>query len=244
MPNRILKESICTSDNIDMLTPFQETFFYRLIVNVDDYGRTDARPKILAARLYPLKTVRVEDVTKALQALSAAELVILYTVDGKPLLQLKSWERHQQIRAAKSRYPAPDEACMISNDINCDQMSANDTKCPRNPIQKESNPNPIENGARARFTPPTPEDVRAYCREKGYAVDAGRFCDFYASKGWKVGNQPMKDWQAAVRTWARQDKPAAGREGKTVGHQQYDQRAYSNNLDALDAMMAKYQETE
>jgi hypothetical protein len=24
---------------------------------------------------------------------------------------------------------------------------------------------------------------------------------FYESKGWKVGNQPMKDWKAAVRTW-------------------------------------------
>ena len=33
MPNRIIKESICTSDNIEALTDFQETFFYRLIKN-------------------------------------------------------------------------------------------------------------------------------------------------------------------------------------------------------------------
>ena len=43
MPNRIIKESICTSENIDQLSPFCETVFYRLIVNVDDYGRIDAR---------------------------------------------------------------------------------------------------------------------------------------------------------------------------------------------------------
>lgn len=68
----------------------------------------------------------------------------------------------------------------------------------------ETPPTPAK---RTRFTPPTPADVSAYCREKGYAVDADRFCDFYASKGWRVGNQPMKDWQAAVRTWATRDGP-------------------------------------
>ena len=55
------------------------------------------------------------------------------------------------------------------------------------------------------FKPPTVEEVRAYCRERGNDVDAERFVDFYASKGWRVGNQPMKDWKAAVRTWERRD---------------------------------------
>ena len=60
MSNRILKESICASENIDGLSAFQETFFYRLIVNCDDYGRMDARAKILAARLFPLKGLKEE----------------------------------------------------------------------------------------------------------------------------------------------------------------------------------------
>ena len=58
---------------------------------------------------------------------------------------------------------------------------------------------------RKRFTPPTVEDVAAYCRERGNGVDAQRFVDYYASKGWKVGNAGMKDWHAAVRTWERDD---------------------------------------
>ena len=68
----------------------------------------------------------------------------------------------------------------------------------------ETPPTPAK---RTRFAPPTPDDVRAYCHDKGLPVDADRFCDFYASKGWKVGNQPMKDWRAAVRTWATRDGP-------------------------------------
>ena len=57
-----------------------------------------------------------------------------------------------------------------------------------------------------RFAPPTLENVIGYCREMGYSMDAQRFIDFYASKGWMVGKNKMKDWKAAVRNWARQDK--------------------------------------
>lgn len=56
-----------------------------------------------------------------------------------------------------------------------------------------------------RFTPPTVGEVAEYCVERGNGVDPDRFVDFYASKGWKVGKEPMKDWKAAVRTWERRD---------------------------------------
>ena len=62
-----------------------------------------------------------------------------------------------------------------------------------------------------RFTPPTVEDVRAYCLERGNGIDAQSFVDFYASKGWKVGSNAMKDWRAAVRTWERRDKDGSAR---------------------------------
>lgn len=52
-----------------------------------------------------------------------------------------------------------------------------------------------------RFTPPTVDEVREFCLAHGHAVDAVKFVNFYTSKGWKVGNQAMKDWRAAVRTW-------------------------------------------
>ena len=56
-----------------------------------------------------------------------------------------------------------------------------------------------------RFVKPTLDDVQAYCRERQNNVDPESFVDFYESKGWKVGNQSMKDWKAAVRTWERRD---------------------------------------
>lgn len=56
-----------------------------------------------------------------------------------------------------------------------------------------------------RFSPPSIDEVEAYCRERGNNIVGEKFVDFYASKGWKVGNTPMKDWKAAVRTWEQRD---------------------------------------
>jgi hypothetical protein len=58
---------------------------------------------------------------------------------------------------------------------------------------------------RKTFSPPTVDEVAAYCEERGNGIDAQSFVDFYASKGWVVGKSPMKDWKAAVRTWERSD---------------------------------------
>ena len=59
--------------------------------------------------------------------------------------------------------------------------------------------------ARARFSPPSTDDVSAYAAERGLDIDAAAFVDFYAAKGWKVGTSPMRDWRAAVRNWCRRD---------------------------------------
>lgn len=57
-----------------------------------------------------------------------------------------------------------------------------------------------------RFSPPSVEDVRVYCKENGYSVDPEKFVDYYTSNGWRVGKNPMKDWKAAVRSWNGKEK--------------------------------------
>lgn len=56
-----------------------------------------------------------------------------------------------------------------------------------------------------RFTPPSVEEVAAYCRERKNTVNAEQFCDYYTANGWKVGRHSMKDWKAAVRTWEHKE---------------------------------------
>ena len=60
-----------------------------------------------------------------------------------------------------------------------------------------------ENIKRKVFTKPTVEEVKAYCVERKNNVNADKFIDFYESKGWLIGKNPMKDWKACVRTWEK-----------------------------------------
>ena len=135
MPNRILKESVCTSPNVDALSLEAEVFFYRLMVQCDDYGRMDARPAILRARCFPLRLDSVTDavIGRQLQELINAGLIVYYQVDGMPYLQFATWEKHQQVRAKHSKFPP-----MQSSDINCDQVISNVPVIQSNPIRIQS----------------------------------------------------------------------------------------------------------
>lgn len=92
-----------------------------------------------------------------------------------------------------------------------------------------------------KFRAPTVEDVRTYCQQRGNSVDPQSFVAFYASKGWKVGNQPMKDWKQAVITWERKD----ARGGKTRGkpaHLNYAQ--HTDSTFSLDDIAVNLDEIE
>jgi len=54
---------------------------------------------------------------------------------------------------------------------------------------------------------PTLEEVAAYVQTRAIQIDPEAFIDFYQSKGWLVGRTKMVDWQAAVRTWEKRNKP-------------------------------------
>ena len=60
--------------------------------------------------------------------------------------------------------------------------------------------------APSRFVKPSPQEVAEYGATLNPPfTKSAEFADFYDSKGWKVGQTPMKDWRAAVRTWHRKD---------------------------------------
>jgi hypothetical protein len=65
------------------------------------------------------------------------------------------------------------------------------------PTTKDPNPNPNKKA----FVPPSVEEVTEYCLSRENKVSPHKWHDFYSAKGWMVGKNKMKDWQAAVRTW-------------------------------------------
>lgn len=89
-----------------------------------------------------------------------------------------------------------------------------------------------EKKKKEKFKPPTIDEVRAYCNERNNGIDPESFIDFYASKGWKVGNQSMKDWKACVRTWERRNKKPVI---KNESFGDFPQRTIDN--DAMERML-------
>lgn len=110
MPNRLLREGVCTSELINMLSPEEEVMFYRLLVVCDDYGYADARPAILKAQCFPLKeSVKPADIDRWLSAIAGKTLIARYLKDSKPYLAVSKWE--QRVRS-RQKYPGPmDDGC-------------------------------------------------------------------------------------------------------------------------------------
>ena len=63
-------------------------------------------------------------------------------------------------------------------------------------------------GTRARFKPPTLDELRAHVAEKGYTFDPETFIAHYTANGWKVGGRSaMKSWEATCVTWQKREGP-------------------------------------
>lgn len=100
-----------------------------------------------------------------------------------------------------------------------------DQRLTQSSIVKSSLVKKVASPRASRFTPPSVDEVRAYCLERKNNVDPERFVDFYAANGWKQGRgKPIVDWKAAVRTWERKEdtkQTPAPAEDWTVTHPEW-----------------------
>ena len=114
-------------------------------------------------------------------------------------------EEFEQLDTIDDRYQLHVLAVGIPDDNHVVDMRDTQVRLGKDSIGKGSINN-NEGRKMSHFTPPTVEEVQEYCFERGNAVDAQSFVDFYTSKGWYVGKTKMKDWKAAVRTWEKNQK--------------------------------------
>ena len=115
MPNRIIHESICSSETLGKISGDEERMFWRLVVIADDYGRIEGRLHVLRARCFQETFDRIapDDVERWVAALVDAQLVARYEVAGRPYLQILSWAAKQRVRNARPKYPPPPDACKV-----------------------------------------------------------------------------------------------------------------------------------
>ena len=78
-------------------------------------------------------------------------------------------------------------------------------------LNKKRNTESVPREARERthFVAPSVEEIESFCSQEQLSIDAQKFVDNYAAKGWTIGSTPVHDWKALVRKWAREDQERA-----------------------------------
>lgn len=105
------------------------------------------------------------------------------------------------------------------------EPNESETEAPQNPMINDKcimlNDKGVmgnDKNQKRRFTPPTLEQLKEFIKNNNLNIDPERFLDYYESNGWKVGKNPMKDWQATARNWSRKDKKAEKQEDDDLEH--------------------------
>lgn len=110
--------------------------------------------------------------------------------------------------------------------IDTDTVTDTDTVIEKESVKRKT--------TRTAFAPPTITDVQNYADSNGYKLDAERFVDYYSSKGWTVGKSPMKDWRAAVRNWAKNDRASPAKNTFTNFEHRSDNASKYAALEQMD----------
>ena len=178
MPNRVIKESILTSETVGSLDHFTWRLFVSLICLADDYGRGKANPALIKGLAFPMcDAVTAKQVEKSLYRLHEVGAIFLYSAGDTHYYCFPTWAKHQRLRNSIEKFPAPpaDELQKFADNCQrvaetCDNSPQFAASCDNLPL--ESNPiqsNPIQREERRR--------ARVYARGKAQ-VRRVRQCPF------------------------------------------------------------------
>ncbi len=241
MPNRILHEKICTSETLALLSAEEERFFYRLMVQCDDYGRFDGRPMVIRARCFAVQvdSVSDDDVAHWLDALVRVGLVVRYEVGGRAFLQVETFNKYQTPRAKRSKWPDPldhsqepastceqtpaDSSVFVSGirssifDVR-DSDSESDSPPEGEADHGAGAPPKPKRGSKAARTMP-PETLEPNDADYATGAEVGLTVDEVDSKAaemldhWRAKGELRADWHASLRTWLRNSQKFDGPHG-------------------------------
>ena len=221
MPNRIIKESITTSEKLASLSDFEFRLWIGLITQADDAGRGDARPAVIKGRVFPFRErLTVKDVGSSLRALADKGCVTLYEIGGRPYFYFPNWSKHQRVRDCKPKYPEPTDDSLRQVAADCGEARQSAAIIQSNPIQSESESEYKGDSARAKhkygeyknvlLTDDEFEKLKAEYAD--YLDRIERLSSYIASTG-----KTYKSHYATIRNWARADAEKGRSNGAKQG---------------------------
>jgi hypothetical protein len=219
MAKRMFSEEVTRSDAFLDMPAGSQLLYFHLGLSADDDGFLD-NPKSI------MRTIGASE--DEYKILIAKKFVITF---DNGICVIKHWRINNYIRKqiyketkyikeksllfirANGAYsmnpqnamPVPKGHFTVSEDVNIDNVDVTSTQRRPSIDKYRLDKNSISTQTpEKKFTPPTLEEVSAYCKERNNKVDAEKFVNFYESKGWMIGKNKMKSWNAAVRTWEKE----------------------------------------
>lgn len=104
---RTVKPEFFTSEDVLALPIRVRLTFIGLLLYVDDYGNGSAHPGLVKAAVYPLSDeIPAAVVEDDLLLLAERGMITFYTVNGRQLLRITNWDKHQRVdRPSRSNIP-------------------------------------------------------------------------------------------------------------------------------------------
>jgi hypothetical protein len=229
---RNLKPSYFKNEDLAKCSFPARYLFAGLWCMADRDGKLENRPLRIKAEIFPFDSVDVPVLLAELEAANTDDpLILCYIVAKTGYIKIPKFQKHAAPHYSEksSNFPDPQPFQYHSGDLtNRNALNPESPLLnPESPLLNPESPllNPDSHDlvimvptatpkpTAKKFAKPGPEEVRSYAVSIGYHLNGEKFCDYYESKGWLIGKAPMKDWQAAVRTWKRN-----GYEGGTNGN--------------------------
>lgn len=199
----------------------RDLFIYCLLkANHEDvkwHGQIIERGTFITSRdeLAKKTGLTIQQTRTALEKLISTSEITKQTTNKITIITICNYDKYQELQPIEQPTEQPDNQPTNNQQITNKQPTNNHKQeykegeeikkyniPPYNPPTGDEKPK----RTRKAFVRPTLDEVAAYCQERNNGIDPQAFIDYYDSCGWMVGNKPMKDWKAAVRTWENKRK--------------------------------------
>jgi hypothetical protein len=175
----------------------------------DDYGRHVFSPKQIKAEIFPCDDFSIEAVRIMLGELSKNNLIVVYVVENKEILQITGWHNQRIDKPQKPKFPGPldDNSENVRRELppegkGMEKKGIESKKLKPSVLSKKTEPRKKNKSEIAKDTEPTPKDEL-------FASDAGMSLPTITTEWAQFRDHHLKnrsmfaDWPAAWRMWVR-----------------------------------------
>ena len=139
-----------------------------------------------------------QQIRTALRKLESTGEITTFSTNRFTIVTVENWEFYQCSGESNNQ--------QITNEQPTDNQQITTSKERKNIYINNFKEQSEKEAPIRKKIPPTLDMVTEYCFKRKNNIDPQYFIDYYTARDWHIGKTKMKDWQAAIRTWEKNDK--------------------------------------